>query len=83
VVFADVFLDMFGRNEVLIGVCVPLASLRGKGESRRTDKDEGVLWWAALGGSAPGVGDGAAEPLAAAVALRTWALTCEAWRSVR
>lgn len=25
-----------------------------------------------------GTGDGAAEPLAAAVAFRTWALTCDA-----
>lgn len=60
----------------------PLVSFLGNGESRLKDKAEMVLWWP-IKGSDPGTGDGAAEPFAAAAALRSSSLTWEACCSVR
>lgn len=60
-VFADALRDINGRAEAFNGVPLPLPSCRGMGESRRSDEAEAVR----------GSGDGADEPLAAAVALRT------------
>lgn len=83
-VLADVFRDAFGRADrfSVAPEPPPPSSLRGMGESLR-DRAEAVRWWPGRGVSAVGVGDGPEDPLAAAVALRTWARTWEAWRSVR
>ena len=78
-VLADVLREMTGLPEPASGVAEALLpSLRGMGESRRMDRAEAVRWF-----SDPGTGDGADEPLAAAVAFLTCARTCDAWRSVR
>lgn len=83
-VLADMFLDTIGRDDRFNGVPLPLPiSVRGAGESLRTDKADAVRRWPRPAESDPGTGEGAAEPFAAAVALRTWARTCEACRSVR
>lgn len=78
---AEPLRERFGRREVVIGVAGVLASFRGRGESRRMERADIVRWWEC--GSAPGTGEGAAEPLAAAVALRTWARSWAVCRSVR
>jgi hypothetical protein len=71
VVFADVFREIIGRA-ALNELEAPGASGLGMGESRLIDRAEGVLGLLlAVAESAPGTGDGAGEPLAAAVALRT------------
>lgn len=62
---------MLGRNDGSRGVPVPLG---GNGESFLADSAEAVRWWPAPG-SEPGIGDGAAEPLAAAAAFRSSSLT--------
>lgn len=76
----------------ILGVSGAPLSFLGMGESFRTEREEGALAWPyapweepvlliasrAAFESEPGMGDGAAELLAAAVALRIWALTCEA-----
>ena len=82
VVFAEAFLDITGRIELLSGVPEELPSFRGNGESLRTDAEDGVRGFAAAE-SDPGMGDGAAELLAAAVAMRTCRRTCEACCSLR
>ncbi len=75
VVFSDVFLEAVGRS---IGVPSP----RGSGESRLaerlTERPDPARWRGAGNASEVGTGDGAAEPLAAAVAFRTCARTCDA-----
>lgn len=58
-------------------------SCRGNGESRRPLRADALLRCDGTPGSCPGMGDGAAEPLAAAEALRTWARTCDACLSVK
>lgn len=69
------FREMLGRYDVSTGVPKPpVASVFGKGESRLKERAEMVLWWPA-GNSAPGMGDGAAEPLTAAAAFRSSSLT--------
>jgi hypothetical protein len=74
VVVAEVLRDMAGRiGELMAGPAVPL-SFRSVDTSRRIDKADGVLRWPA---SDPGTGDCVAEPLAAAVAFRTWARKCD------
>ena len=76
-VLVDVLRDTAGRVDVLSGVPDPLPSLRVAGESRRSDRMPAAE-------SELGTGDGAWDPpFAAAVALRTWARTWEACRSVR
>lgn len=78
-VLAEALCDAIGRPDPARDAGAALApSCRGMGESRRTERAEAVR-----GCSEPGTGEGAAEPLAAAVALRTWARTCDACRSVR
>jgi len=70
----DALREMLGRREVLIGVGGP--ALPGRGESRLNDRAEAVRPWPAPG-SAPGIGEGADEPLAAAVAFLTCARSWE------
>lgn len=96
-VLVDEFLVVCGRGVARIGDPGMLVSFRGSGESRRMDRDERVLGRPAAPGpaccicrpsamtgpSSPGTGDGAAEPRAAAAALRIWARTWVACRSVR
>lgn len=93
-VLEDVFRAAWGRGVARRGVPGVLPSLRGRGESFLSDKAEGALGlpsaeparWTpspANVGSAPGAGDDADEPFAAAAALRSWARTCEVCRSVR
>lgn len=70
-VLADVLREMFGRADVFREVAVVLPSLRGIGESRRMDRAEAVRKLPPAADSEPGIGEGAAEPFAAAVAFRT------------
>ena len=78
IVLSDVCRFMSGRTGnvvVVAGVPLALASCRGMGESRLVDRAEPVRGWADAAGSEPDTGEGATDPLAAAVAFRTWART--------
>lgn len=71
-VLVEALREMTGRIDVFNGVPGELPYLRGRGLPRCTDAAEvGRTLLLPTAGSDPGVGDGAAEPLAAAVALRT------------
>lgn len=93
VVLADDARDTCGRPMVvLFGVPGIFWSVFGIGESFRTERDDGarpppepvlLIASAAAVDSDPGTGDGAEEPLAAAVAFRICARTWEVCRSVR
>ncbi|MBE3046960.1 hypothetical protein IMZ48_31420 [Candidatus Bathyarchaeota archaeon] len=79
--FPDEFLEIPGRKDDSMGVPEPLASFLGNGKSFLIESAEATRWWPRA--SEPGIGDGAAEPLAAAAALRSSSLTCEACCSER
>lgn len=76
----DSLREMLGRSDVFMGVGGP--ALPGRGESRLIERADVVRAWP-VPGSAPGTGDGAEEPFAAAVAFLTCARSWEWWRSVR
>lgn len=74
--FPDEFLEISGRKDGSTGIPDPVASFLGDGKSFLAERAEGTRWWPKA--SEPGIGDGAAEPLAAAAALRSSSLTWEA-----
>ena len=77
-VLVEALLAGIGRAHASTGVFAPLPSPGTARDSLRTPRS------AEAEESMPGVGEGAPElPFAAAVALRTWARTWEACRSVR
>ena len=82
-VLVDVSRLILGRIGIPSGVVLVLPSCRGMGESRRPESAEVVRSWAGRVDSEPGMGEGADDPLAAAVAFRTWARTWDACLSVR